>query len=301
VPLWLIANSVVKDNRAPNGVGGAIAVSSNGTLAYPAATTPHLGGIVASHFEGNIAGGAVSVDMRGGSGGAIYFHGDALTAVESSFINNQSVNGSGGAIANYSPNPSAPTVLANTTFFGNSADQNGGAVANLFNNGQITLLNDTLSTNTAAGTNGAPGGGAIFNADTNAGNVKVGNTILASSSGAGGNCAYAASAVPIQDLGGNLQFAPNAGCGSMLAADPKLTPPAVLPGPNTVVFSMDMDPAGSPASGAGDSTICAGAPVLATDATGRASIRPSGRPICDIGAYESAELTPVTLQSFEVD
>ena len=300
-PLWLIANSVFKDNRAPNGVGGAIAISSNGTLAYPAAATPHLGGIVASHFEGNIAGGAVSVDMRGGSGGAIYFHGDALTAVESSFVNNQSVNGSGGAIANFSPNPSAPAVLANVTLFGNSADQNGGAVANLRDNGQITLLNDTLSTNTAVGANGAPGGGAIFNADTNAGNVKVGNTILVSSGGAGGNCAYAASAVPIQDLGGNLQFAPNAGCGPMLAGDPKLVPPAVLSGPNTFVFVMDMDPAGSPASGAGDSAICAGAPVLATDATGRASIRPSGRPVCDIGAYESAELTPVTLQSFEID
>ena len=299
-PLWLISNSVFKDNRAPNGVGGAIAISSNGTLAYPAANTPHLGGVVASHFEGNIAGGASSADLRGGSGGAIYFHGDALTAVESSFVNNQSVNGSGGAIANFSPNPSAPAVFANTTFYGNSADQNGGAVANLRDNGQITLLNDTIASNTAAGTGGVPGG-AIFNADTNAGNVKVGNTILSASSGAGGNCAYTASAVPILDLGGNLQFSPNTGCGAMLAGDPKLVPPAVLSGPNAFVFVMDMDPAGSPASGAGDSALCASAPVLATDATGRASIRPSGRPVCDIGAYESAELTPVTLQSFEVD
>jgi predicted outer membrane repeat protein len=300
-PLWLIANSVFTDNRAPNGVGGAIAISASGTLAYPAATTPHLGGIVASHFEGNIAGGASSVDLRGGSGGAIYFHGEALTAVESSFINNQSVHGSGGAIANFSPNPSAPMMLANVTLFGNGADQNGGAVANLRDNGQITLENDTIASNTATGTGGAAGGGAIFNADTNAGNVKVGNTILASSNGAGGNCAYSASGVPIQDIGGNLQFAPNAGCGSMLASDPNLLAPAVLSGPNAFVFVMDLAAAGSPASGAGDSTICAAAPVLATDATGRASIRPSGRPVCDIGAYESAELTPVTLQSFEVD
>lgn len=300
-PLWLISNSVFKDNRAPNGAGGAIAISSNGTLAYASANAPHAGGVVASHFENNVAGGASSADLRGGSGGAIYFHGDTLTVVESSFVNNQSVNGSGGAIANFSPNPSAPTVLANVTFFGNSADQSGGAVANLRDNGQMTLLNDTLSSNTATGTGGAAGGGALFNADTNAGNVKVGNTILAGSAGAGGNCAYAASAAPLQDLGGNLQFAPNTGCGSMLAGDPRLVPPAVLGGPNTFVHEMDMDPAGSPASGAGDATLCAGAPVLAMDATGRASIRPSGRPVCDIGAYESAELTPVTLQSFEVD
>ncbi|MET0229298.1 MAG: hypothetical protein ABW186_00035, partial [Rhodanobacteraceae bacterium] len=138
--LWLIANSVFKNNRAPNGVGGAISISSNGTLAYPAATTPDLGGIVASHFEGNVAGGAPSGDLRGGSGGAIYFHGEALTAVESSFLNNQSTHGSGGAIANFSSNPSAPAVFANTTFFGNSADQNGAAVANLRDNGQVTLL-----------------------------------------------------------------------------------------------------------------------------------------------------------------
>jgi predicted outer membrane repeat protein len=299
-PLWLISNSVFLNNQAPNGVGGAIAISPFGTLAYPAATTPHLGGVVASHFENNASGGTSSADLRGGSGGAIYFHGDALTVVESSFVNNQSAHGSGGAIANFSPNPSGPAVFANVTFFGNAADQNGGAIANLRDGGQITLLNDTIFGNTATGTGGNPGGGAIFNADTNAGNVKVSNTILSSSMGAGGNCAYSASGVPIQDVAGNLQFSPNTGCASMAAGDPLMTPPAMLAGPNAFVLEMDLGPT-SPASGGGDAATCASAPVLNIDATGRAGIRPSGRPTCDIGAYESAELTPVTLQSFEVD
>ena len=79
------------------------------------------------------------------------------------------------------------------TFSGNSADQNGGAIANLRDGGQITLINDTISGNTALGTGGTPGGGAIFNADTNVGNVQASNTIFASSGGAGGNCAYSAS------------------------------------------------------------------------------------------------------------
>jgi hypothetical protein len=64
---------------------------------------------------------------------------------------------------------------------------------------------------------------------------------------------------------------------------------------------MDLNPAGSPASGVGDAATCAGAPVLNADATGRTGVRPGGKASCDIGAYESAELTPVELQSFEVD
>lgn len=301
-PLWLISNTVFTNNQAPKGVGGAIAISSSGTLAYPAATTPLLGGIVASHFSGNTAGGAASADLRGGSGGAIYMHGDALTIVESSFVNNASQHGSGGAIANNSPNPNAasPTVFANVTFAGNSADQNGGAIANLADGGQIALINDTIANNTANGTGGSQGG-AVFNADTNVGNFKASNTIFASSSGAGGNCAISASGVAMQDVVGNLQFSPNTGCGNMTAADPRLAAPANLGGPNTFVLEMDLNAAGSPASGAGDSATCASAPVLNADATGRTNVRPGGKASCDIGAYESAELTPVELESFEVD
>jgi len=302
-PLWLIRDSVFVNNQAPNGVGGAIAISPNGTLAYPAAGTPLLGGIVASHFSGNIAGGAPSPDLRGGSGGAIYMHGEALTIVESSFVGNTSTHGSGGAIANFSPSPDAakPTVFANVTFSGNSADQNGGAIANLADGGQIELINDTVSGNSANGTGGAPGGGAVFNADTNAGHFAASNTIFASSSGAGGNCAHSASGLPIADTAGNLQFSPNAGCGNMTAGDPRLGAPAHLGGPNSFVFEMDLDPAGSPASGAGDSATCAAPPILNADATGRTGVRPGGKASCDIGAYESSELTPVELQSFEVD
>jgi len=301
-PLWLISNTVFSNNQAPKGVGGAIAISSFGTLAYPAASTPLLGGIVASHFAGNSAGGSASADLRGGSGGAIYMHGDALTIVESSFVGNTTAHGSGGAIANYSPNPNAsnPTVFANVTYSGNAADQNGGAIANLADGGQIALINDTISGNSANGTGGVPGG-AVFNADTNAGNFKASNTIFASSAGAGGNCAHSAAGLPIADVIGNLQFSPSTGCGNMTAADPRLSAPANLGGPNVFVLEMDLNPAGSPASGVGDAATCAGAPVLNADATGRLNVRPGGKPSCDIGAYESAELTPVELQSFEVD
>ena len=77
--------------------------------------------------------------------------------------------------------------------------------------------------------------------------------------------------------------------------------PAVLTGPNAFVLAMDLNAAGSPASGAGDSATCAAAPILNGDATGRPNVRPGGKASCDIGAYESSETTPVTLQSFEVD
>ncbi len=300
-PLWLISNSVFTNNSAPNGVGGAIAISSNGTLAYPAASTPQLGGVVASHFAGNVAGGAASADLRGGSGGAIYFHGDALT---------------GCRVELHQQPERAWLGRGDRQFQPESVGADGARECYVLRQQRRSKRRrgreparqraDHAAQRHARGQYGdrhwcTPGGGALFSVDTNAGNVQVGNTILASSGGAGGNCAYSASAVPLQNLGGNLQFAPNTVVERWSRTIRSSGAPAILGGPNTFVYSMDMDPAGSPASEEATLRFCAAAPVLATDATGRASIRPSGRPTCDIGAYESAELTPVTLQSFEVD
>ena len=170
------------NNQAPKGVGGAIAMSASGTLAYPAANTPLLGGIVASNFSGNSTGGTASADFaRRVAAVSIYMHGDSLTIVESSLVNNSSAHGSGGAVANYSPNPSSPAVFtfANVTFSGNSADQNGGAIANLADGAADHADQRHDLRQHGAGHRSASGGGAIFNADTNVGNVKASNTIFA--------------------------------------------------------------------------------------------------------------------------
>lgn len=301
--IWALMNSNVTDvflitsgqfnlNEATNGAGGAILLALGSRLAYALPEIPNAGGIFACNFTNNTAGGPAGAD---GSGGAIFARG-ALTVVQSSFLSNTSTNGSGGALA-LNAGASSETVLANVTFHGNTADQNGGAVANLHSAGRVRLINDTLSGNTANGADGTAGGGAIFNANSTATDFSVRNTILASSAGVGGNCAGSA----VSNAGNNLQFSPNTGCGGMTAGDPQLNAPSISPGPNLLVLTMSIDGDHSPAQGGGDQPTCAAGPILNFDATGRIAIRPLGDPACDIGAYESSTTFPVELLSFEVE
>ncbi len=223
---FLIFNSGFIGNLAPLGTGGAILLTS-GDLTYGSASfdgTSILnkqipGGIVASNFTGNHAGGtwnSTPADPRAGSGGAIYAHGN-ISIIDSSFVgpsigSNASLQASGGAIAYYD-NAAAfsPMAISNVTFNNNSAAVNGGAIANLANGGKITLINDTIAGNSAGA------GGALYNASTTPGDVLVSNTIF--SSNTGGNCA----GNTFSDVTHNLQFNPASGCANIAnTGDPSL-------------------------------------------------------------------------------
>ncbi len=309
--VFLISNSTFTGNTAPNGEGGAIAMGGGSRLTYSSATSPDGGGIYGCHFSGNSASGTPSVgNPTNGSGGALFSRG-LFTVTQSSFLSNVSTHHSGGAIAHADNVFGSASVIANTTFNGNTANQNGGAIANLDAASTLQLINDTISGNSATGTGATPGGGALYNANTTARSVTAVNTIFGASTGAGGNCAGTA---PTND-GNNLQYSPDtAACGAITIGDPLLAAPALnAPAVGTAVTALVRTMAigeSSPASRGGDPATCSAGPINSTDATGSlgtAMVAPSNlRPTpvatsCDIGAYESGSTTPVELQSFSVD
>ena len=316
-------------NSAPRGVGGAIALSG-GRLAFVDPTVPLGGGVVASHFQSNSAGGDADSNGKGGSGGAIYVNGGILSVVQSSFIGNSSTHGTGGGIYfnNIDGGNATKLWVVNSTFNGNSADQAGGALINRDTNGAVDIRNSTIAgnssaDNTAAG-NAIVGGGGFYNANGYNGGPNfarsfVANTLIASNTAA--NCA----GQPFVARGPNLQFGDSscvdsgapaliAGAAAPQAAatvpsgDPKLgaaAPAGVaangVPALNALVFVMKPDSNHSAALDAGDNGICSSGPVLNFDATGVPTLRPYGDANCDLGAYEQSVTTPVQLQSFEVD
>lgn len=297
---FLIFNTSFIGNLAPNGTGGAI-VLAGGNLTYGSAsfdgnailTNKVPGGIIASNFSANIASGTwngMPVDPRAGSGGAIFARGN-LAIIDSSFVGaNTSTNASGGAIAFYDKTAGfSPIAISNVTFNGNSAAFRGGAVANLINNGKMTLINNTLSGDSA----GVGGGGELYNASSTVGDVNIANTIF--DSGTGGNCAGGA----FTDVAGNLQHNPASGCASIAnSGDPALAGAAPFGGANALVFVMKLNP-GSAASGAGDAAICAASPIVNLDAV--LNSRPQGKSTCDAGAFETDGIADLSITKSHAD
>jgi predicted outer membrane repeat protein len=256
--------------------GGAIYNQSNDGLFNSDLTDFLSGGIVGCLFENNSA--------TNGDGGAIYNQG-TIHVLNSSFDGNAATNGNGGAIGDNQMVSGRLIVAANSTFNGNSAGGNGGAISMSNNNGNIDLYNSTLSGNTAAGS-----GREIF-ANTSS-DVVLANTIIANTS-AGPNC----SATGIfTDSGGNLVYDPgNNGCGGLAAGgDPQLAGLTFNGGPLFLVQTME--PAGAPALGIGVPATCGAWPVLSLD--GRGLIRPSA---CDAGAHEAGTAGRVVINEFDHD
>jgi predicted outer membrane repeat protein len=302
-------------NTAPQGTGGAILLSGGGKLTYGTLTlnlgdyqlgkAGIPGGVVASNFSGNLAGGTSGSTPSpfAGTGGAIYANG--YLAVYSSsfgpslappFIGNKSVSGAGGAIAyRDSADSYDPLMISNTSFNGNSA-LNGGAIANIKDPangaGQVTLINDTISGNSATNS-----GGGIYNEDAFQSEFNVSNTILANNTGTSGkeNCGGTA----ITDVAANLQFNPGTGCGTMHVGDPELGSWQLGGGLNALVYVMELGPT-SYASKHGDPNTCSNSPIGNLDEALNSRPQPAATN-CDIGAYESSETTPVRLQSFTVE
>lgn len=283
--LLLMTAVFFRSNSAENGAGGGLLLANGSRLSYVTPNVPSAGGIFASHFFNNQAKGPAGND---GSGGAIFARGQ-LTVVQSSFDSNKSVAGSGGAIA--FGNNGFEHVLANTTFHGNAAAQNGGAIARLNTSDVLKLINVTIAGNAAGAAGSTSGGGGIYNVSGSSAGISVRNSIVGDSTGTvlgivnvGGNCVGG-----VGNLGNNLQFAPNAGCGqpAMTVGDPLLGPLVPATGPNLQVWTLRLDEDGSPALETGDNATCEAGPILRFDATGTPLLRPWGGSRCDIGAFES--------------
>jgi len=113
------------------------------------------------------------------TGGGIYNYG-SLTVTNSTFSGN-SAEEDGGGILNNNINASLTMLtITNSTFSGNSAgEEGGGGISN--NNGTVTITNSTFSGNSADNGEGGGNGGGIANADT----VTVVNSTFSGNSAGG--------------------------------------------------------------------------------------------------------------------
>lgn len=217
----------------------------------------------------------VQVTIQGNTatqGGGIKNDTGATLTIDRSTINNNLavlVPGKGGAIYN-----GGTMTLVNSTISSNTA-QDDGAGMEVGATSNTTIINSTIAFNI---TQGSPGeGGAIFN--FGGAPVAVRNSILANNVGVTGPNCYG----PVISQGNNLS---NTGeCSLNAAGDLLNTEPNLGALLNNGGATFTHAPtSGSPAIDAADAGACAAAPVNGIDQRG--VVRPQGAG-CDIGAYET--------------
>ncbi len=233
-----ITSTTISNNSNGGGTGGGI--YNFGTLTVSNST-----------FSGNSAGGV---------GGSLNNSTGATANITSSIFTNNHSSGNGGAVANI-----GTLAVSNTTFTGNSAGTfgRGGALFNY--DGTATLVNNTLSGNSAYN------GGGIYNYK----GLTVKNTLVLGST-RGGNCYWDSPAITST---GNLADDATCGIGFTTSSSIHAGTLGSYGGSTQVIPLLP----GSAAIDAGDATACP-----ATDQRGLT--RPQGSP-CDVGAFETQGFT----------
>lgn len=216
-------------------------------------------------------------------GGAVYTSGPALV-VGTSFLGNTSAFG-GGAFANTSA--SDDVTIANSSFGDNMASNQGGAIYHFRDDALLTIINTTITQNTALE------GGGIYNegdGDNLGGTLNdeilLQNVILSENSAPiGANCGGGTAS---EESANSVSYPVDCPAAVTLSEDPKVgSPELTFSIPNIVTYASSLG-SGSSALGAGDNSICVAPPILSVDQ--RAFPRPQGDPDCDVGSYESANL-----------
>lgn len=219
-------------------------------------------------------------------GGAIHNYGDALI-LGTSFIGNSSAK-NGGAFSHSTF--SDGTVIANSTFSQNSANDKGGAIYTVHDDALLSLINVSISGNDAAQGGGLYNDGDGDNGSLTFDEILLQNVILDSNTAPiGANCAGGSVS---SDSINNVIYPASADCqnASGSSADPALgSPELTFSIPNIVTYALPLG-ANSSASGAGSAAVCAALPILNLDQ--RIFPRPQGDPDCDVGAYESNQIAP---------
>jgi len=260
-----------------------------------------------------ISGSRLTINNAGGSdGGALYNNGGTVTITDSTISGNRASNGGGiynagtltirrsmitdniatGLGGGGGLNNNSTLSIFSSTFSGNSAPDDGGAIFTALN---FTIANSTIAGNTAGAQGGgiyanvasftganltitgntAPAGAGIYAVSTN---IVLKNSIVAGNTGpdiSGPGQALAAGSThnrrgPIANLGTYLDIAGG---------------PQDNGGPTTTVQIYKVS--GSPFINTGSATVCAGALVANKDQRG--VTRPS---TCDIGAVEHENAVP---------
>jgi hypothetical protein len=280
-----VTSSTFSGNSAGHFGGGIL---NAGTLTVANSTFSGNGAASGGGILNNIDSTLTVANSTFSDNGAAYSGGGidnigTLTVIDSTFSGNSAGIG-GGGIAN-----SGTLTVANSTFYDNSADggfpvsRDGGGIAN---SGTLTVTNSTFSRNRALDR-----GGGIA---SSSGPVTITNTIIANST-SGGNCFYGV----VTDGGHNIDDGTTcgfmgAGCtstggSSFCNTNPQLDPAGLADngGPTQTIALL----AGSPATNAGDESVCAKPPVNSLDQRGY--LRPGiGHTVCSIGSYEADGVPP---------
>lgn len=250
-----------------------------------------------------------------------------LTVNDSIISGNEAVNGAGiGSGTTSTTNTltlkatlNNSTVSSNTTTYqtGGALEGSGGGLVNV--NGTMTLVNSTVSGNSATGTNATGGqGGGIFNGDlSKAATLWLTNTTISNNTAQNSSKGDGVANIENTDTTANFKNSIiDGGCfnfnGTLTSHDNNLddddscslTQPNDIPNGTPALGSLKNNGGptpgatgatapmlthalqdGSDALGNGDSATCSAPPVNGKDQLG--VIRPQGDPACDIGAYES--------------
>lgn len=170
-------------NEAQNGAGGALMANYYSTLQ-----------VVDSTF---------SLNQSYGDGGAISAVYSGVLVRGSTFTDNLSANGQGGALYSYyGPGNGESTVLTDNDFTGNEAHWHGGAIASYFD--QLTLTDNRFHVN-AAGASGM-GGGVLVNQSSS---LEAGRNRFSGNTASYGGGAYAYGPISGGGTWTNNQFIEN--------------------------------------------------------------------------------------------
>lgn len=154
-----------------NGTGFTIFTEAAGVkaatinnLSLTGGSTSSLGGAIFMSGTLAVNQSTFSANTSAVSGGAISNQGGVLTVDGSTFVNNKANTGFGGAINSFSS--TGTVTVSNSTFMGNSAGIDGGAI---YSSGTATITNSTIVGNTS------PYGAGIYNKGTT---MSVTNSIV---------------------------------------------------------------------------------------------------------------------------
>ena len=168
-------------------VGNCFAGTGNDTITF----SPGLIGTIDIHANGtlpaivhtvDIDGAGASIAVSGANSVAVMVVNSAATLVlDTLTIENGSTAGSGGGVAN-----EGTLTVINSTFSGNSASGNGGAILSNSVGGSLTVTNSIFSNNSAGS-----GGGAIFDNDKL---TTTGSTFTTNTAGVQGGAVFVGAA-----------------------------------------------------------------------------------------------------------
>ncbi|MCP4425138.1 MAG: CSLREA domain-containing protein [Chloroflexi bacterium] len=292
-----LSNALLQENANPNGPGGGLIIAAGlctgcirtielTNVAVISNTAAYGGGINIGYSKVSLDNVTIAGNSAVYDGGGLHNHG-GVTTMTHSIVTNNIAGEDGGGISNRISDSSL--TIINSTISGNTAQRGGGLSSKA--SGHTEFFNTTIAQNNASEIGGGVG---ILDSNTitDGGFITFTHSILAvNTSASSPNCGIVAGGEFASEgynlLGSNQGCTFSATTGDMVNIDPQLGPLQDNGGPTP---THALQP-GSPATDAGNPAGCIDSQgnLLLTDQRGFS--RPQdgnndGNTVCDIGAYE---------------